>query len=401
VNRGTYFALLLFGTVVATLWAAGLLLRPFAVPIAWAICLVTVTGGLYRRLARWTGKPRLSSLLMTLLTALGLVVPIALIGVAVAREAAGMLQRAREARAAEGPVEGEGTSAPAPGPGPAREAEGEGDADPARPPAAATDAWDRFLADHPKLDALRQRVDGWLSKVGTDTRKLRDAALRNLSGAFAGGAVSFARDAFLAGFAFVMMLATLYFLYRDGQKMRDVVVDVVPLAPAETNRVLDTLRATIFAALVGGVLTAVIQGALGGIALAITGISTAVLWGVFMALLSLLPFGGAALVWLPVAIYFFATGRTWQAWFLAAWGVLVVGLADNLFRPWIMRKAGAGDIHPLLLFFAILSGIGIFGISGIVFGPLLMAIVLGLLRVYREHVGGPATAERPPTIETA
>jgi predicted PurR-regulated permease PerM len=120
-----------------------------------------------------------------------------------------------------------------------------------------------------------------------------------------------------------------------------------------------------------------------------------------MALLSLLPFGGAALVWLPVAVYFLATGKTWQAWFLAAWGVLVVGLADNLFRPWIMRRAGAGDIHPLLLFFAILSGIGIFGVSGIVFGPLLMAVVLGLLRIYREDVEAPhrasAGAEPSPT----
>jgi predicted PurR-regulated permease PerM len=366
ISRPTYYALLLFAGAVLTLWALGLILWPFAVAIAWALCMLTVTGGLYARLAARTGKPRLSALAMTLATALVLMVPIALVGIAVAKEAAALARQATEA-ASEKPV-------------PAAE-------EPATPAKGAQDAWDRFFAEHPRLDEMRGKVDGVLARVGTDTKRLRDAALDSLSGPFAGGALTIARDLFMAAFGFVVMLATLYFLYRDGGKIRAVVVDVLPLDPRETGRILDILRATVFAAIVGGMLTAVLQGALGGVALAITGVRAAVLWGVVMALLSLLPFGGAAFVWLPIAVYFLVTGKAWQGWFLMAWGMVVVGLADNLFRPWIMRRAGAGDIHPLLLFFAILSGIGIFGFSGIVFGPLLVAVVLGLVRIYREHFG--------------
>jgi predicted PurR-regulated permease PerM len=399
LDRPVYFALLLFSGAALTLWALGLILWPFAVPIAWALCMLTVTGGFYQRLAKKTGRPRLSALAMTLATAVVLMLPIALVGTAVAKEAAALARRAATA-AGEASAEGE---APAEGEGARPPAEGERPADgepPAETPASAKgaqDAWDRFFAEHPKLDEIRQKVDGLLARVGTDTRRLRDAAIQSLSGPFAGGAVAIARDLFLALFGFVVMLATLYFLYRDGGKIRALVVDVLPLQPEATGRILDILRTTVFAALVGGLLTAMLQGALGGVALAITGVRAAVLWGVVMAFLSLLPFGGAAFVWLPIAIYFLVTGRAWQGWFLIGWGTVVVGLADNLFRPWIMRRTGAGDIHPLLLFFAILSGIAIFGFSGIVFGPLLVAVVLGLVRIYREHFGrGIVPDEEPP-----
>src|SRR5206468_4228746 len=110
-----------------------------------------------------------------------------------------------------------------------------------------------------------------------------------------------------------------------------------------------------------------IQGTLGGTAFAVVGVDAPVLWGFVMALLSLLPIGGSAFVWAPTMIYFFVEGPVWKGWFLLVWGVAVIGSSDNLLRPWLMRKAGAAEVHPLLLFFAILSGIGLFGPSGIVF----------------------------------
>jgi predicted PurR-regulated permease PerM len=386
LDRPVYLALLLFAATAVVLWALGLILLPFAVPIAWALCMLTVTNGLYRRLARRTGKPRLAALLMTLATALVLMLPIAVIGIAVAKEAANLAERVDEQTA----EAKQGTPTPMP------------EAESPAPAAGAKDAWDRFFERHPKIDRFRAQVDGWLRRVGTDTRRLRDAAIDRLSGPFAGGAVTAAKEVFLGLFGFVVMLATLYFLYRDGGKIRALVVDVLPLDPGDTARLLGILSTTVFAALVGGLLTAVVQGTLGGIALGITGVDGAVLWGLVMALLSLLPFGGAAFVWFPIAVYFLATGKSWQGWFLMGWGMVVVGLADNLFRPWIMRKTGAGDIHPLLLFFAILSGIGVFGFSGIVFGPLLVAVVLGLVRIYREEFGTSTAARagagaEPPT----
>jgi predicted PurR-regulated permease PerM len=165
------------------------------------------------------------------------------------------------------------------------------------------------------------------------------------------------------------------------------VIDLVPLSEAETDRLIDTLRSTAYAAVVGGLATALIQGTLGGVALWVTGVQGFVLWGFVMSVLSLLPVGGSAFVWAPVSAYFFAVDQTWKGVFLLAWGVLVIGTSDNLLRPYLMKKAGAQSIHMLLLFFGILSGIGVFGFSGVVFGPLLVAFVVGIVRVYREHYG--------------
>jgi predicted PurR-regulated permease PerM len=135
-----------------------------------------------------------------------------------------------------------------------------------------------------------------------------------------------------------------------------------------------------------------IQGALGGLAFAFCRVPNPVLWGFVMAMLALLPVGGTAFVWAPTAAYFFLSGATGKGWFLLAWGVLVIGASDNLLRPWLMRKAGAAEIHPMLLFFAVLSGIGLFGPSGVVFGPLLLALVIVVTKIYRENYGRGARA---------
>ena len=132
-------------------------------------------------------------------------------------------------------------------------------------------------------------------------------------------------------------------------------------------------------------MVAVIQGALGGLGFIIAGIESPLVWAVLMTACSLLPFGGTAIIWLPAGIYLLVTGESLGGWFLLIWGTVIVGSADNFLRPWILYKTGSRDIHPLLLFFAILSGIGIFGISGIVFGPLLLALLTTVMQIYGEH----------------
>jgi predicted PurR-regulated permease PerM len=361
-RRAVYLGLMLFAATVLTIWAGFLILAPFVVPIAWALCLLTVAGPLYRRLASWSGKPRLSALAMTLCVAFGVLVPVTFVGQAVVTEALDLSRRAAEDR---------------------------------EPGAARTgDAWDDFFAGHPKIDKVRAKVDERLKAFDTDLRSLKDAALGQLAQPFARGAVGVLQSLATVLFGFLIMLVTLYFLFRDGAAIAAFAIDVTPLPEEETRRMLETLRSTAFAAIVGGLLTAVIQGTLGGIGFWITGVGGAALWGVVMAVLSLLPFGGSAFVWLPTGLYLLAVDRTWQGAFLLLWGTLVIGSSDNLLRPWLMRRVGAGDIHPLLLFLAVLSGIGVFGFSGIVFGPLLVAVVLGALRIYRDHFGREAVARR-------
>lgn len=381
LDRKLFVALMLACAVLLSIYAFGLLLAPFLVPIAWAMCLVTVTGGLYRRLAARLGRPRLAALLMTVAIAVLLVGPLAYIGGTLVREAITLTKKTPKDAPKRKP-----SAAPAPAPSP------DADVD-ARP----VDAWDEFFAEHQTLDTVRRQIDERLGAFQTDVRSVKDAALSMLGQPFEAGAAGVLKGVFASIFGFLMMLATLFFLYRDGAKIREVVIDLVPLDADKTVRILDTLRATAFAAIVGGLATALLQGLLGGIAFAITGVSAPVLWGFVMAALSLLPVGGSAFVWAPVMVYQFSTDHTGKGWFLLVWGLLVMGMGDSVVRPALMRRAGASAIHPLLLFFAIFSGIGLFGPSGIVFGPLLTAFVLVVASLYRETLGNKGTKPAVPT----
>jgi predicted PurR-regulated permease PerM len=385
VDLRFYLSLLLFAATVLVLWAFGLIVAPFAVPIAWAMCFVTVTGGLYRRLAKRTGKPRLSAFLMTVGVALAVLAPLVLVVTTLAREAAAL---SSTALAVVDPAREDAKDAPKGGDAPASSR--------ASAAPATADGWDRFFERNPRLRGWRDGADRWLASFGTDSKAIRDQAAKTIGRPFAAGAFGVLQGLAWTVFGFVVMLATLYFLYRDGGKMRALVIDLSPLPVEQTTRVLDVLRSTAFAAVVGGLATALVQGMLGGLAFAITGVEAPVFWGFVMAVLSLLPVGGSAFVWAPVAGYFLFGDETWKGWFLLAWGLGVIGTSDNVLRPWLMRRAGAGEVHPLLLFFAVISGIGLFGFSGIVFGPLLVAFVLVVVQIFREQFGKRTAPPVPP-----
>ncbi|MFO0932192.1 MAG: AI-2E family transporter [Planctomycetota bacterium] len=383
-RRNMYLALLLFAATILTVWALGLLLWPFIVPIAWAMCLATVTGGTYRRLASRLGRPRLAATLVTLGVALFVVAPLVVVGGAVAQQAVAV-SRAVET--------GRKPTAAAPAT-PAAEPGAPADAAPTAP-----DRWETFFAEHPSLDEIRVKVDRQLASFDTNLRGVADAATAELGQPFARGAVGFVYGFATLLFGFLIMLATLFVLLRDGDAIRQIVVDMLPMPEADTKDILETLRSTAFAAIVGGLATSAIQGTLGGLAFWVTGVSSPLLWGFVMGVLSLLPVGGSAFVWAPVAAYFLATGSPVSGWFLVAFGIVVIGSSDNLLRPWLIRKAGAAGVHPLLLFFGVFSGIGLFGASGIVFGPLLAAFVLSVIRIYRQHYGRTAAARKAARAE--
>ena len=133
----------------------------------------------------------------------------------------------------------------------------------------------------------------------------------------------------------------------------------------------------------GTFITASVQGFLTGIGLAVSGVPFPVLGGVSAALLAVVPFIGAGLIWLPAAIYLFVTGATGAAIGLALWGVLVVGLIDNVLRPWVVGERA--HLPVLLLLLAVLGGIQVYGLLGALLSPLLVATFLAFARIYREQ----------------
>jgi predicted PurR-regulated permease PerM len=132
----------------------------------------------------------------------------------------------------------------------------------------------------------------------------------------------------------------------------------------------------------GNIVVALVQGALGGIAFAFLGIPGAFLWGTVMALFSLLPAVGTALVWVPVAAWLLATGSTWQGALLVAYGVLVIGLVDNVLRPLLVGKDTKMPDWVVLI--STVGGMAVFGLNGFVIGPLVAAIFMAAWDIFAD-----------------
>lgn len=180
---------------------------------------------------------------------------------------------------------------------------------------------------------------------------------------------------------FALMLVTLFYFFRDHQRLTSSLARLIPLSAPEVSilfrRISETIRATLY----GNVAVKFIQGVLGGLMFWILGLPAPALFGALMALLAVLPMIGTAFVWGPAAIYLLLHGSWVKAIILVAWGVLVVSLIDNLLYPVLV--AGEMRIHTLGILFAVFGGLIAFGIGGVILGPLILAVTLSLLEVWR------------------
>jgi predicted PurR-regulated permease PerM len=183
-----------------------------------------------------------------------------------------------------------------------------------------------------------------------------------------------------------IVLYLLFFLLRDGDELTTHIRDAIPLH-AEQQRELFTRFTTVIRATVkGNVVVAIVQGALGGLIFWFIGVHAPVLWGVLMTFLSLLPAVGSALIWLPVAIYFLVTGATWQGVGLIAFGVLVIGLVDNILRPILVGKDTKMPDYVVLI--STLGGMAIFGLNGFVIGPVIAAMFMAVWDIVASSRAG-------------
>lgn len=224
--------------------------------------------------------------------------------------------------------------------------------------------------------------------------RITDAVARG-SQAIAAYAYSMGQNAldFVVGFFVMLYLA--FFLLRDGAALSRRIRAAVPLAPEHRQRLAAKFITVIRATVKGNVLVAATQGALGGLAFWFFGIKGALLWAVLMGFLSLLPAIGAGLVWGPVAIYFLVTGAIWQGVALIVYGVLVIGLVDNVLRPILVGKDT--QMPDYLVLISTIGGMAVFGINGFVIGPVIAAMFMAvwdLFAVAREE--GLAEQARPP-----
>ncbi len=331
--------LLLVAVSAALVW----ILLPFYGPILWGMIMALLFAPLYRRLLPRLRHRRTLAALLTLLVVLVMVVlPLGLLAASLAREATGVYQQLQ---------------------------------------AGELNATRYFRG---LFDALPGWVTAWLDRFGLfDFNTLQ----QRLTEALARGSQLIATQALGLGqltFEFIVALfITLYlafFLIRDGDALARTLRHAAPLAPAHRRELVGKFTVVIRATVKGNLLVAALQGLLGGLAFWFLGVRGALLWAVVMAFLSLLPAVGAALVWVPVALYFLFTGALWQGVALVAWGVLVIGLVDNLLRPVLVGKDTQLPDYVVLM--STLGGMAVFGINGFVLGPAIAAMFIAVWHIY-------------------
>jgi predicted PurR-regulated permease PerM len=317
------------------------MLRPFIGVLAWAVVLVIVFYPVHERLASRIGRRSLSALLSCIVVVLIAVIPLTLITVALAEELAKVLPNM---------------------------------------PAQLSQMM------NPQASVVG-RVAEWIQRrFGVDPIRSQQFMIEQLqrSGQFMlGFSVSLAGNIAGGIVKAFFVLFTMYYLFRDGDKIVNNLPAALPLKREQSEVIIARTQEVVSASVYGVVSIAALQGLLGGLAFWVLGVPSPLLWAVLMGFVCMIPMLGSFLVWAPIAIYLAINGYWARAITLALWGGLVISLVDNFLRPRLIKNQTR--LHELFVFFSVLGGISVFGLLGIVLGPVVLAITLGLLQTFRAR----------------
>ena len=341
--------LVIFG--IAT-WLCWLMLQPFVGVLLWAIVLVVVFYPAHRRLASWTGSPTSAAALSTLLVIVTILMPVVLVTYAVARELRGAVEQFQGGlgRFLEAPV---------------------------IQPAV------RWLGQYVDVNAWRS------ADYVTEHLQAWSAVIAGPTLMFVGGLLNALVQTLLVVF-------TMFYFFRDGASLRNAIYEIVPLEYEQSHDIVVRTQEVIGATIYGVLAISVIQGTLGFLIFLVLGLPSPLLWGVVMFLLSMIPMAGAFIVWVPAALYLILTGSYLKALILTAWGVLVIASIDNFLSPRLVGRRAR--LHELLIFFSVLGGLQVFGVLGLILGPVLAAVTLALIEVVRQANRPPAETRREQTV---
>jgi predicted PurR-regulated permease PerM len=330
------------------------MLRPFVDVLLWAAVLVTMFYPVHRRLVASSGRPGVSAAVSTLTVIVIVLLPATFITLAVTNELRGAVAGLQGL--------------------------GERLLDPSSPIVGPALAWASQYVDLERLrsqEFLAERLEGWTSAVANRTVGV------------VGGVVS-------ALVQMVLVVFTMFYLFRDGENMRHALYDVLPLDRQQSHAIVQRTREVVGATVYGVLVIAAIQGSLGMFIFWALGLPSPLLWGVVMFFLSMIPMAGSFLVWVPAAIFLAATGAYTRAVVLVVWGLVVIGSIDNFLSP---RLVGSRTrLHELLVFFSVLGGLQVFGVLGVVLGPVVVAITLALVEMVRQANRPPADTRHEETV---
>lgn len=196
-----------------------------------------------------------------------------------------------------------------------------------------------------------------------------------------------------------LMTVAMYYFFLDGRRLYAEGVRLIPLDKRYMQGFSRDFVDVAYAIVYGNTVTAIVQGAVGLVGLMIIGVPHAGVWGAAMVIAALVPVVGTGLVWVPIALLLMLSGRVGDGIFLVGWGALVVGTIDNFIRPRLCGSRMA--LHPLLVFLSMFGGVAVFGMMGMLVGPLIASLFMAMVRIYRrDFLGITQPALPPPPTET-
>jgi predicted PurR-regulated permease PerM len=350
VNQNWLVTIFFFALLLVILYVGLLILSPFLEAIAWAAILAIIVYPFYAwMLKRWKGRSTVAALIVTVLMALLIFIPAFRIIGFLSQEAVEL------AKAMSGFMNGQ-----------------------------EIEHWKErpWVQDFLRLwDVLSFQ----LASFDVDLRKVLLQGVQLSSGFVASHAKEIAQNVFVFGVNILVALFSLFFFLRDGRDLCDKVKRLLPMDREHQEHLMQNIVNSVFAVVHGCLITAMVQGLLAGLAYWVLGVPFAILLGVATAFTALFPIGGSSLIWLPASAYLFIQGTYLKGVLLLVWGFGIVGTVDNVLKPLFI---GSRLRLPMLfLFFGILGGLRLFGVLGLILGPVLFALLAALLDLYmKEYV---------------
>ncbi|MGA8554257.1 MAG: AI-2E family transporter [Candidatus Acidiferrales bacterium] len=328
-------SVLFYGIVMILSYFVFLVFQPFLPALAWAIIIVVVSYPGYLRL-RARFRPAAAALIATLAVTIILIVPTLLVMGAFVRQGVQAVQNL-QLQIESGHFD-----------------------------------WVNRLW----LQLEGRFADNNVTSLGTILARYADAAAAYIAARL--GTLLRNTAAFL--FHLSVTLLAIFYLFRDGESIVERVRQILPFEPVHRDRMMSEAHDLIFASVVSSTVAAAAHGVLGGIAFGLSGISAPIFWGVMMGFLSLVPVVGSALIWVPAAVNLIVQGHIVAGIILALFCSVIVGLVDNVVRPWVI--SGRAEMGGLVVFISVLGGISAFGLLGVVVGPIVVATGASLLDLY-------------------
>ncbi len=237
------------------------------------------------------------------------------------------------------------------------------------------------IQTHPRIHGLFEKISSYKIFEEFDLRQSAVTTLKTIGKAIAQGTKDVFKNAVILLIGFIIMCITIFYFLKDGVTLTNYIKKLLPFSETQKDRLEQRVREMVIAAIYGGLAVGVAQGTLGGIAFLLFGLPSPVFWGTAMAIFSLVPLFGSFIIWGSAGVILLLSGSYAKGIGLFLYGILIISSIDNIIKPLVI--GGRTKLHTLLVFFSVLGGIQFLGFLGFILGPLITALCLSLLEIYR------------------